>query len=195
MSETEQIALVLLPGMDGTGCLFAPFLKELPDWVKPIVISYPTDKPLDYKGHLDIVMAALPVDQSFVLPGKSFSGPLALMAAARHPSGLSGVILCATFVTWPLPLAPFVARLTISLGLFRLKSRSIFLRILLGKNATAELRSLFSGALASLKPEVLAGRARAVMDVDCTAELRNCRVPLLALVATTTGSSPSDPRS
>ncbi len=183
MNATGQIALVLLPGMDGTGCLFAPFLKELPDWVQPIVVPYPTDQALDYKGHLEIVMAALPNDQPFVLLGESFSGPLVLMAAALHPKGLRGVILCATFVTWPLPLAPSVARLTVSLGLFRLKSHQLFLRILLGRNASDELRSLFSGALASLKPEVLSARARAVMDLDCTAELRECRVPILAMVA------------
>lgn len=183
MSAMEPTTLVLLPGMDGTGCLFAPFLKKLPDRVKTIVASYPTDRPLDYKGHLDIVMASLPVGRPFVLLGESFSGPLALMAAARHPKGLRGVILCATFVTWPLALPPSVAGLIVSLGLFRLKSRQLFLRILLGRNATDELRSLFSSALARLKPEVLASRARAVMDVDCTSELRECRVPVLAMVA------------
>jgi pimeloyl-ACP methyl ester carboxylesterase len=128
-------------------------------------------------------MAALPVEQPFVLLGESFSGPLALMAAARHPKGLRGVILCATFVNWPLPLATSIAGLIVSMGLFRLKSTPLFLRILLGRNATDELRALFSGALAGLKPEVLAARARAVMNVDCTAELRECRVPILAMVA------------
>lgn len=183
MSSIRPTTLVLLPGMDGTGCLFAPFLKELPDWVKPIVVSYPTDQPLDYKGHLDIVMAALPVDRPFVLLGESFSGPLALMAAAQHPKGLCGVILCATFVTWPLPLPSSIAALFVSLGLFRLKSQPLFLRILLGRNATYELRSLFSAALARLKPETLTARARAVMDVNCSVELRECRVPILTMVA------------
>jgi pimeloyl-ACP methyl ester carboxylesterase len=179
----NPIKLVLLPGMEGTGSLFAPFLKELPDWMQPVIVSYPTDQALDYRGHLDIVMAALPVEQPFVLLGESFSGPLALMAAARHPKGLRGVILCATFVNWPLPLATSIAGLIVSMGLFRLKSTPLFLRILLGRNATDELRALFSGALAGLKPEVLAARARAVMNVDCTAELRECRVPILAMVA------------
>jgi len=183
VTDVRPITLVLLPGMHGTGSLFAPFLRELPDWVKPVVVSYPTDRPLDYTGHLDIVMAALPDDRPFVLLGESFSGPLALMAAARHPGGLRGVILCATFVTWPLTLAASVARLLVSLGLFRLKSRRLFVRLLLGRNATDELRALFSGALARLKPEVLDARARAVMDVDCTAALRECRVQLLTMVA------------
>jgi pimeloyl-ACP methyl ester carboxylesterase len=138
---------------------------------------------LDYAGHLEIVMAALPKDQPFVLLGESFSGPLALMAAARHPEGMRGVILCATFVTWPLPISPTIASLIVALGPFRLKSTRLFLRLVLGKNASAELQTRFAEALAHSTPEVLTARARAVMNVDCTAALRECRVPLLAMIA------------
>jgi pimeloyl-[acyl-carrier protein] methyl ester esterase len=183
LHSTQSMTLVLLPGMEGTGTLFAPFSRALPDRVKPVVVSYPTDRPLDYAGHLKIVMAALPLDEPFFLLGESFSGPLALMAAAQHPRGLMGVILCATFVTWPLPVARSVARLIVSCGLFRLKSTRLFLRILLSRSAPDELRTLFAEALADLEPEVLAARARAIMKVDCTAELRQCPVPVLTMVA------------
>jgi pimeloyl-[acyl-carrier protein] methyl ester esterase len=179
----EKITLVLLPGMDGTGLLFAPFVRALPDWVKPVVVAYPGDRPLDYAGHLELVMAALPVDGPFVILGESFSGPLALMVAARRPKGLRGVILAATFVTWPLGLPVWLARLAVSCGVFRAKSTRLFLRIVLGKNATVELKGLFPAALARLTPEVLAARARAVMAVNCTEELRSCHVPVLTLVA------------
>jgi pimeloyl-[acyl-carrier protein] methyl ester esterase len=183
MSAMRPTTLVLLPGMHGSGHLFAPLLRELPEWVKPVVVSYPTDRPLDYMGHLDIVMAALPIDEPFILLGESFSGPLALMAAAQHPKGLCGVILCATFATWPLPFAPSVAGLIVSFGVFRLKSTRLFLRLVLGRNATDELRAMFSEALAHTKPEVLAARARAVLGVDCSEELRHCPVPLLTMIA------------
>lgn len=183
MNSSKPITLVLLPGMDGSGLLFAPFLRALPGWVKPLVVPYPQERPLDYQGHVEIVMAALPLDGPFVLLGESFSGPLALMAAARRPKGLIGVILSATFVKWPLALPPFFARLIVSLGAFRLKSTQLFSRIVMGKNASAELKELFPQVLARLTPEVLAARARAVMTVDCMKELRTCPVPLLALVS------------
>src|SRR6185369_7026468 len=127
-------------------------LRVLPEHTRTLVLSYPPEQPLDYPGHLDIVMAALPADEQFVLLGESFSGPLALMAAARHPKGLRGVILCATFATWPLPFAPAVAGLIVSAGVFRLKSTRLFLRLILGKNATGELKELFSRALARTNP-------------------------------------------
>jgi pimeloyl-ACP methyl ester carboxylesterase len=169
--------------MDGTGLLFAPFVRALPEWVKPVVVSYPGDRPLDYAGHLEIVMAALPEGEPFVILGESFSGPLALMAAARKPKGLCGVILCATFVTWPMTVPVLVAKLAVRLGLFRLKSTRIFSRLVMGNGVTSELRGLFPVVLERLTPEVLAVRARAVMDVDCREELRGCHVPVLAMVS------------
>jgi pimeloyl-[acyl-carrier protein] methyl ester esterase len=179
----DSISLVLLPGMHGGGQLFTHLLRELPDFIKPVPVSYPPDQPLDYKGHLDIVMAALPSGEPFVLLGESFSGPLALMAAARNPKGLRGVILCSTFVTYPLCVPVFVADMLVSLGLFRLKLTRLFVRIVLGTKAPDELKSLFVQALADVQPEVLAARAKAVFAVDVMAELRKCPVPILVIQA------------
>lgn len=182
MNAPAPITLVLLPGMDGSGLLFAPFLRSLPDWIRPLVVSYPGDKPLDYAGHLEYVMAALPT-APFVILGESFSGPLALMAAAARPPGLRGVILCATFVGWPMGLPVWLARLAVNLGVFRLKSTRLFQWIVMGGSAAGELRSMLPQVLAGLTPQVLAARAGAVMELDCDAELRTCPVPLLALAA------------
>ncbi len=183
MHIAKPITPVLIPGMEGTGLLFAPFVRALPEWVKPVVVAYPGDHPLDYAGHLKCVMAALPNDEPFVLLGESFSGPLALIAAARKPKGLRGVILSATFVNWPSVLTVWIARLAVTLGVFRLKSTQLFSRIILGEKASIELRALFSKALSRLTPTVLAVRAKAVMTVNCMEELRSCPVPVLTLVA------------
>lgn len=183
MSAIRPITLVLLPGMHGSGQLFAPLVRALPDSIKPLLVSYPPDLPLDYRGYLDLVLAALPVGEPFVLLGESFSGPLALMAAARQPKGLRGVILCATFVTYPLSLPATAGRLLVSAGAFRIKSTRLFLRLLLGRNPPAELKELFAQALASVRPEVLAARARAVLGLDCTDALRDCPVPIMIIQA------------
>lgn len=179
----KAVTLVLLPGLDGSGKLFAPFVRALPDHIKPVVVSYPVDRALDYAGHLEYVMAALPADEPFVLLGESFSGPLALLAAAQNPAGLRGIILCATFATWPLTVPVSVARLFVSLGIFQLKSTPMIQRLLLGKNVTAELKELFLAALDRVRPEVLAARAQAVINFDCSKELSQCPAPILALVA------------
>lgn len=40
------VPLLMLPGMDGTGRLFAPLLPHLPAAIDPRVLSYPPDLPL-----------------------------------------------------------------------------------------------------------------------------------------------------
>jgi pimeloyl-ACP methyl ester carboxylesterase len=183
VNDVQPITLVLLPGMHGSGRLFAPFTRELPDFIKPVVVTYPPDRPLDYKEHLNIVMAALPDDEPFVLLGESYSGPLALMAAARNPRGLAGVVLCATFIKPPLSVPVSLLRPFISPLLFRIKTTRLFLRIILGSNAPEWLKKLFFETLVDIRPEVLAARATAVLDLDCSDALRECPVPILAMVA------------
>jgi thioesterase domain-containing protein len=80
-----MVALVLLPGMDGTGELFAPFLAALGPDQAVVVVRYPTDRELGYAELEQVARAALPVDQPFILLGESFSGPVAIcrLAAAE----------------------------------------------------------------------------------------------------------------
>ena len=78
-------SLVLLPGLNGTGDLFAPLLAKLPDSLSATVVRYPAAEPLDYLGHEAIARAALPTDRPFVLLGESFSGPIAIRIAASAP--------------------------------------------------------------------------------------------------------------
>src|SRR2546430_17674636 len=97
-----ELPLVLLPGLDGSGLLFRPLIDHLPPELDPIVVAYPPDRALGYDELLPLALKALPTSAPFALLGESFSGPLALMAAARAPEGLQAVILCATFVRKPL---------------------------------------------------------------------------------------------
>ena len=92
--------VVLLPGLDGTGRLFAPLLRALPG-LEPIVVSYPCREVLDVQGLLHVIEGALPTEP-YILVAESFSGPLAVRVAARRPLGLRGLVLVASFVRSPL---------------------------------------------------------------------------------------------
>lgn len=178
----KRINLVLLPGMDGTGILFEPLLAVLPSTVHPSVVRYPPDEPLDYAELLPRVLAALPRQGEFVLLGESFSGPLALMAAATAPPGLRATILCASFLRIPIR-APRLLRLLATPGLLRAMPLWAQVQAMLGGHATPHLRDLLARALAEVTPAVLAARARAILDVDASAELQACAGPLLYLRA------------
>jgi pimeloyl-[acyl-carrier protein] methyl ester esterase len=108
--------LVLLPGLDGTGKLFAEFLRVLDLNISTLVVAYSKDIPMNYDQLETLVTAALPTDRPFVLLGESFSGPLAIRIAARRPASLVGLVLCVTFASnpypwtgaWARPLAKFL---------------------------------------------------------------------------------------
>lgn len=89
------LILVLLPGLDGTGILFEPVLRELPPEIVPHVVPLPNRFPMDYDALASFVASRLPGTGRYILLGESFSGPLSLMIAAARPAGLQGVILCA----------------------------------------------------------------------------------------------------
>src|SRR5262245_18170414 len=173
--------LILMPGMDGTGDLFAPLLEALGDSLESVVLRYPPDQPLGYSELLMRVRGELPRSGPYVLLGESFSGPLALMLAADAPAGLRGVILCASFATNPIRWLPRLARLLVRPVLFSRKPGFAQIKALLGRHETPELRALLIKANSAVSPSVMAARARAILAVDVRAEFKACRHPLLYL--------------
>jgi pimeloyl-ACP methyl ester carboxylesterase len=176
--------LVLLPGMDGTGVLFEPFVAALPPPLRPIVVRYPGDLAADYAGHVEFARAALPRGRPFVLLGESFSGPVAVSLAAERPLGLVGVVLCSTFATNPIRWAPRAARVLVKPLLFRTAPAAARLRMLAGRDATPELDALLRRAHEIVTPAALAARARAVLGVDVRARLRAVERRVLCLHGT-----------
>ena len=114
--KDRVIAVVILPGMDGTGIELADFAAALEPELHALVVRYPNDRPMGYAEHEQIARASLPSHQPFVLLGESYSGPIAVSIAESAPPGLIGLVLCCTFVRNPRPalswLRPLVRSLT-----------------------------------------------------------------------------------
>lgn len=167
---------VLLPGLDGTGGLFGPFVDAAPDGIDTQVVSYPSERLLDYSELRDLVAADLPSNEPWILIAESFSTPLAVALAADAPRGLSAVVLCAGFVTSPLPRScrllarPWLTRGPLFLWLVR--------RYLQGaeiEHSGLEFRSCLRG----IPPAVLAGRIELILTVDHREQLARCAAPIL----------------
>lgn len=174
-------ALVLLPGMDGTGELFAPLRQAMGGGLETIVVRYP-DLPMDYAAHADVARANLPKDRPYVVLGESFSGPVAVMLAAEHPEGLRGYVLCASFVTCPRVILK-VLRPVLGLLPRPRASSSLAESLLMGRSASAELRSAFARALSQVSAAALTARLKAMATVDVRAQLAAVRLPGLYLRA------------
>ncbi len=175
-----MVAIVLLPGMDGSGELFEDFAAELK--AKSIVIPYPSGQPLGYNDLESLVLAALPKGEPFILLGESFSGPVAIALAARQLPLLRGVVLVCSFSKLPLSLPKFVKRLLIKLPFWRAPI-SLTAMVLLGRFRTRTIEKKLAIAIDAVSANVWKARLGAVLDVDKTAVLRDVNVPLLYLRA------------
>jgi pimeloyl-ACP methyl ester carboxylesterase len=175
--------LVLLPGLDGTEIFFAPLLSRLPSWINPVVVSYPTTGPNTYEDLVPVVERAVESLGEIAILGWSFGGPLALMVAARRPSQVRAIILCASFVTPPRAgLVPYrMALRTPVVATIRALRR---LRFLIPGFATDELRNAKGRTWRRVNARVLAARARAALAVDVRPLLADCRAKVLYLAST-----------
>lgn len=173
--------IVLLPGLDGTGILFRPLLDHLAPDLSPVVVSYPPDRFLDYGQLLERVLGALPRDGPFVLLGESFSGPLALMAAATRPQGLKAVVLSATFIQNPTWVRWSGLAALVRPFAFRFYPMFSAAKALLGRYSTPERRRQIAEAIGTVRPEVFSQRVRAVLRVNVADKLLACPVPILYL--------------
>lgn len=179
-----QHHLVLLPGLDGTGSLFAPLLNNLPVQFTASVVTYPRDKALNYQQLFPHIREKIPWGHPYTLLAESFSGPLALLFAAEQPEDINAIVLSGSFVTSP--LHPFLewARHFLKDSLFRKPPPDfLLLKYLAGEDCPPALTEAVKHAIQSVQPEVLAHRIRMVLDTDARAALNACQKPILYLLA------------
>jgi len=174
--------LVLLPGLDGTGLLFRPFLEALGGRVGTQVVAYPVDQPLGYAELEVLVRAALPKKGPYVVLGESFSGPIAIRIAADPPTGMVGVILCVTFAKNPHPLLAWLRPWATELPV---KGLPTWLRapFMWGEWSAHREPLEVQHATAAVDEAVFRHRIAAVLAVDETNALSHIRVPMLLMRA------------
>jgi hypothetical protein len=176
-----QLKLVLLPGLDGTGLLFEPFLQEFPNRKQLEIVSYPADKNLDYEQLTEIVLEEyIPDSGDFVLLAESFSGPI----AARlfdHPR-LVAVIFCASFLRTPRPLLlRLFACLPLS-RLLRIRCPAFILKFAcLGSYCPESTIALFRKAIALVHPQVLEYRVRLLKEINDLKRIERRNLPICYL--------------
>jgi pimeloyl-[acyl-carrier protein] methyl ester esterase len=172
------VKLVLLPGLDGTGDMFAPLIAAL-GATQAQIVSYPPDREMSYAEHTSHARALMP-HEPFVLLGESFSGPVAIDIAASAPDQLRGLILCCSFARNPLPFLSPLRGLLPWLPGIRLPPR-VLRPLLFGRHGSADLRALHARIMRRVSARTLKARVTAVLSVDHTAALARIRAPILYL--------------
>ena len=173
--------LVLLPGLDGTGELFAPLISALPNTITPVVVSYPRDEVANYNDLLEIAKRSFPVNESFAILGESFSGPIATQLAAESDTGICALIYSCSFVRNPsrslAALKPIVSVVPIH-GFLPNTVRNLLVNV-----KSPEIRAMLDDSLSSVSAHVVRDRLRQILEIDETQSLRDVSVPILYLRA------------
>jgi len=161
------LKLVLLPGLDGTGLLFKPFIDALPSGVETLVVTYPVDEKLSYEQLAEYVIEKLPEKEAFVLVGESFSGPVAYDIVLRQPENMQAVVFIASFLKPPQRLVLGLTRLLPRRLLLSLPVPEFILKLfLLGPDASTSLVDLFRESLGKVSTKVLTYRLDEIASLD-----------------------------
>ena len=172
----------LLPGLDGTGRLFAPLLGALSPQIKATAIPYAPENFASYAELSAYVAEKLLSHQPSIIVAESFSGPTAIRVAAASPRNLRAIVLCASFAYIP---APFLFRTFFSYlspCIFAVTPpRWIVRHFLAGSDAPDELLAQLYEAISEGSPSVFAHRLKMVLAADERQTLCRVRVPMLCL--------------
>jgi pimeloyl-ACP methyl ester carboxylesterase len=177
--------LVLLPGLDGTGSLFAPLLGHLPETLTPVVVKYPPDQVLYYEQLFPYIREVMPWNEPYILLAESFSGPLAIKFAAEQPENIHAVVLASAFFSKiDAPDASWTSFFTKEKWFERATPDSAIKQLVTGGICESSLLSSIKQAIHTVKPEVLAHRVRLMVEIDYSSALEELRAPLLCLAGT-----------
>lgn len=176
------LPLLLLPGLDGTGRLFGPFLRVLPDRFAPVVISYPADTPMSYNDTVAFVRRQIAPGVQYIVLGESYSGPVALGLAAGYPSAVRAVILCSTFISPPYPLLlPWLSRLLPSSFVLHHMPQAAIRYFMCGEDAPDTFVNFLHETICTVSNAVLGRRVNNIMHLKDRPALARCRAPLMYL--------------
>jgi pimeloyl-[acyl-carrier protein] methyl ester esterase len=168
---------IILPGLDGTDLLLAPFCELAPESHDVTVYTLPDDPTTDYDTLCDHYSERIRSLETCHLIAESFSGPLGILLAHRHPEIIERLTLVATFATSP---APFAARIIPWSILFRLPMPSLVARrYFVGQNQSLIVK--LKNAVRQTSAQTLSRRMYCMMNIDVTTQLSelNCDVEYL----------------
>lgn len=179
--QTRSPSWVLLPGLDGTGRLFAPLCSALSADAPPTVVRYDTER--SFEDYVETSLSALP-SQECVLIAESFSGPIALAVAARYPARVSRLVLCATFARSPYRTLLAAAKLVPQFAFSpNPTQRHVLRHFCFNSDCTDSLLGETLSVLRSVPATTMKSRLVCLADIDVTSLLSKVHTPTLYLLA------------
>jgi pimeloyl-[acyl-carrier protein] methyl ester esterase len=173
-----------MPGLEGSGELFAGLAEELGPGLDATIIRYPHNC-RTYGDAGRALRESLSGSRPLILVAESFSTPLAVQIAAEAQDAIDGLVLCNGFVSNPLSGFETLWASAAAPWFFRFPLTSIAARaFLVGPDAPERLIAEVRHAIGPVPPDVLCARLRAVLECDARDALRQIRIPVMCLQST-----------
>jgi len=176
----QRQTLVLMPGLDGTGKLFAPLIPWLEAHFELLVVTYPDLN--SFQEYIDCAQNQLPAEPGFSLLAESFSGPIAMALMAHRPAQIGPSILCATFSRSPLASLTLMAN-HVPAQMFSIGALSEFCMDVyeVDDQDFSETQPLPLNVTEQIDGSVLKHRISVLSRIDVTALLPQIEAPVLCL--------------
>ncbi len=174
----DNIKIVLLPGLDGTGELFYPLLQRLSVFdVK--IIKLPLTGNQDYETLSNHLKLLLPT-KDFILVAESFSGPIAAILANKNISALKGIVFVATFLSTPAKHLLALSQYVPVKALLNLPLSDFFTKHLLFESTvTKEMLEKFNRVVKTLPATIFKQRLKVLLNLKFNYE--TCDIPSVYL--------------
>ena len=159
--KDRLLKIILLPGLDGTGFLFKPFLAVAPNDHETNVLSLVQDRELSSADQALHVAEQIGVEPC-VLIAESYSGLVAYELAQKYSTNVKHIIFVASFLSKPSMISRLGTFMPLSIVKTKLVSTKLIGLILFGRWRTKALTNLFLDAVRAVKDDVLSSRIREI---------------------------------
>jgi hypothetical protein len=139
------LKILLLPGMDGTGVMFEPFINHAPQSAQIKVIKLIQDVGITYREQAEVIAHSIGEDVTII--AESYSGVIAHELTKLAPNSIKHMVFAASFLERPsimLPLATIAPNFMLNHSLY---PDFIVSRALFGRYRSSHLFRLFKLAM------------------------------------------------
>jgi pimeloyl-ACP methyl ester carboxylesterase len=172
---------VLLPGMDGTGDLLAPFVAQAPPTDTCVVVRYPKSKTLSRNELVRSIREYLPAFEDYIIIAESFSGQFGIEIATGKPACLRALVLVNSFAKSPLGPIGKLAGLILGEFFLRIAPPRWAIRQFLIGDASDEQVNVVKDCIQRVNGSVLASRFRMVLSCEVRQLLQFVKIPTLVI--------------
>lgn len=169
-----------MPGLDGTGKLFAPIIPLLEPHFDLSVVTYPDLG--SFNDYIECAQNQLPSAPGYSVLAESFSGPVAMAIMANRPDQVGPSVLCSAFARSPLVALSRLAN-QVPAGMFSIGALADFCLEVsdVDSEDLSETQPLPVSVTAQLDGTVLKHKIEVLSRIDVSALLAQVKVAILQL--------------